>query len=380
MHNKRLRHRIASEAARLLYEQDEDELPRAKRKAARSLGLRFRPLDLPSNREVRDEFAKLTETLAADSVAIEARRLRLEALRVMRELRAFAPLFVGPELAGRAATVAPIDLLLFTDELARIEERLPALRRSWQARALQLAGAADGGPGSAPINGAAAGQVRFGVPITLIGVPSLRLTVLPTSMTLTRHVGLHENAIANPLSLSEMEQWLSADRSGDELDAEIEGLDPTTDRFEVYRLLLTQLEEVRQDARYHPEGDALHHSLQVFDLALADRPYDEEFLTAALLHDVGKAAHTDDHAAAGAALLDGVVTHRARWLVANHGLVRPYRDGLLAAGPRRQLEASADFDDLLLLGQLDDAGRRHGAPTSSLDDALAQLRELDSIQ
>ena len=41
--------------------------------------------------------------------------------------------------------------------------------------------------------------------------------------------------------------------------------------------------------RLVPEGDALYHSLQVFALASDRLPYDEEFLTAALLHDVGKA-------------------------------------------------------------------------------------------
>ena len=38
----------------------------------------------------------------------------------------------------------------------------------------------------------------------------------------------------------------------------------------------------------HPKGDALYHSLQVYDLACDEMPYDEEFLLAALLHDVGK--------------------------------------------------------------------------------------------
>ena len=59
--------------------------------------------------------------------------------------------------------------------------------------------------------------------------------------------------------------------------------------------LLLPLEEVKGSPTYHPEGDVLYHSLQVFELARERRPYDEEFLLAALLHDVGKALDPADH-------------------------------------------------------------------------------------
>ena len=39
------------------------------------------------------------------------------------------------------------------------------------------------------------------------------------------------------------------------------------DRFAIYRMRLEPLESVKQNPRYHPEGDALFHSLQVFQLA-----------------------------------------------------------------------------------------------------------------
>ena len=39
------------------------------------------------------------------------------------------------------------------------------------------------------------------------------------------------------------------------------------DRFAIYKMRLQPLEAVKQNARYHPEGDALFHSLQVFELA-----------------------------------------------------------------------------------------------------------------
>ena len=58
---------------------------------------------------------------------------------------------------------------------------------------------------------------------------------------------------------------------------------------------------IKQNPKYHPEGDALYHSLQVFHLAREARPYDEEFLLAALLHDVGKAIDPQDHCERGRA-------------------------------------------------------------------------------
>jgi hypothetical protein len=52
--------------------------------------------------------------------------------------------------------------------------------------------------------------------------------------------------------------------------------------------LLLGLDGVRQDPRYHPEGDALFHSLQAFELARRETS-DRALWAAALLHDVGKA-------------------------------------------------------------------------------------------
>ena len=74
------------------------------------------------------------------------------------------------------------------------------------------------------------------------------------------------------------------------------------------------LENVKESPKYHPEGDALYHSLQVFDLACDELPYDEEFLLAALLHDVGKAIDRHDHVAAGAGGVGGAY-HAADRLV-----------------------------------------------------------------
>jgi hypothetical protein len=150
----------------------------------------------------------------------------------------------------------------------------------------------------------------------------------------------------------------------------------TPDRFAVYRALLLPLEKVMQKPQFHPEGDALYHSLQVFDLARDEIPYDEEFLLAALLHDVGKGVDPQDHIGAALAELDGYITPRTAWLIEHHSEAAALRDGTLGVRSRRRLEESESFEELMLLAQCDRAGRQVGVPTSDVEDALQYVREL----
>lgn len=149
------------------------------------------------------------------------------------------------------------------------------------------------------------------------------------------------------------------------------------DRFPIFRLLLESLENVKQDPRYHPEGDALYHSLQVFDLASQERPYDEEFLLAALLHDVGKAVDPREHVRASLDLLGNLITDRTRWLIEHHMLGHAMQAGSLGARGVRRLRESEHFEDLRLLVECDQAGRVAGVTVSELDEALDYVRQLD---
>src|SRR5262249_40232032 len=81
--------------------------------------------------------------------------------------------------------------------------------------------------------------------------------------------------------------------------------------------LLEALDGVGQNERFHPEGDALYHSLQAFDCARRATA-DRALWAAALLHDVGKAFGSADHAEVGAELLEGLVSPRIVWLVRHH--------------------------------------------------------------
>jgi predicted HD phosphohydrolase len=127
---------------------------------------------------------------------------------------------------------------------------------------------------------------------------------------------------------------------------------------------------------FHPEGDMLYHSLQVFDHARDALAYDEEFLTAALLHDIGKAIDPAEHVTAALEALDGFITERTAWLIEHHMLAHQLADGTLGTRARRRLQQSDNFDDLVLLAECDRDGRQAGVESPELEEALDYLREL----
>src|SRR5205085_6975643 len=144
-------------------------------------------------------------------------------------------------------------------------------------------------------------------------------------------------------SIRELEELIAKEYPDCDLEGELLEQEEEIDPYSLFRMLLLPLENVQQGRQHHPEGDALYHSLQVFELAKDARPYDEEFLLAALLHDVGKGIDRTDHVAAGLQALDGLITERTRFLVAHHMDALEYQKGTLPAKQRRRLEASPDF-------------------------------------
>lgn len=141
--------------------------------------------------------------------------------------------------------------------------------------------------------------------------------------------------------------------------------------------LVGLLATVRRDPATHPEGDALEHALQVFDIVHAARPYDEELLTAALVQEVGLVFDRDAPVAAGLEALGDLVTPRTRWLVEFVAAARAHRDGTIGHRARLRLEGHPDFESVLLLAEADRRGRVRGGAAPSLDEALAILRDLD---
>src|SRR6266576_3700078 len=100
MADARTRRQIALLAACLMSARTESEYFTAKRKAARQLGVeyRFRPKDLPSNAEIRDQIQALARFYEGESRTRNLRDMRLAALRMLRLLEPFRPRLIGSVL------------------------------------------------------------------------------------------------------------------------------------------------------------------------------------------------------------------------------------------------------------------------------------------
>src|SRR3954464_7852811 len=81
MADERIRRQIAFLAAQLMYQRTETEYFTAKRKAARQLGVeyRFRPADLPTNREIRDQIQAFARMHEGSKRLEKVRDMRIEA-------------------------------------------------------------------------------------------------------------------------------------------------------------------------------------------------------------------------------------------------------------------------------------------------------------
>jgi predicted HD phosphohydrolase len=358
----KLRRRIAWEAARLMYRRQESEYYRAKQKAARRVCRGWvKPADLPSNAEIRDEIQALARLHEGELRTANMREMRLEALRLMRVLSRFRPRLIGSVLTGHVRRGSDIDVHVFSDSIEAVTR---ALDEQWVVYDVERKRVRKQGEENVFTHV----HIRDRFPV--------ELTVYPADKV---HYAFKSSITGKTMeraTIAQLEQLLEQEYPELELDEAIAEIDDRVDRFQLYQSLLVPLENVREDLRYHPEGDVLYHSLQVFELARDELPYDEEFLSAALLHDVGKGIDRQDHVAAGLEALQGFITERTAWLIENHMLAQGLLDGTLGARARRRLRQSESYEELQLLAQCDRDGRQVGVVVCDVDEALEYLRDL----
>jgi hypothetical protein len=279
----------------------------------------------------------------------------------MRILRRFRPRLIGSVLTGHIRQGSDIDLHVFSDSVDAVTLLLDdegfvydverkRVRKHGEERVFTHVHVRD----------------RFPFELTVYAA-DLAHYVFKSSIT---------GKAMERASVAELEQFLQREYPDLDLDEELRAAAEQVDRFQVYEALLLPLENVKQSPKYHPEGDALYHSLQVFDLARDELPYDEEFLLAALLHDVGKAIDAENHTAAALEALEDLITERTAWFIEHHMAAQQLLDGELGARARRRLQQNESYEELLLLARCDRDGRQSGVQAPELEEALDYIREL----
>jgi hypothetical protein len=288
--------------------------------------------------------------------------MRLEALRLMRLLRAFRPRLIGSVMTGHIRKGSDIDIHVFCDSPGLLTDLLEQEGLQYDLERKQVV---------------KHNEARVFTHIHVHDRFNFELTVYAEDKA---HYVFRSSITGKPIeraSIRELEELLAREYPDLDLEGRLQQNEETVDPYQLFRMLLAPLENVRQSAKYHPEGDVLYHSLQVFEQAREERPYDEEFLLAALLHDVGKGLDPGDHVNAALEALDGLITERTRFFIEHHMDAHAFQDGTLGARQKQNLEASPDFDELMLLQRCDRVGREAGVMVGTLDEALESLRELE---
>ncbi len=115
-----IRHKVAKEAASLLYTQQEKEYKQAKLRAAETLGARL----LPSNKDIALELDNMVDEIEGPERAERLVQMRKDALWIMVILGDFHPRLVGSVWRGTVNKNSDIDIEAFTSDQNNVLERI----------------------------------------------------------------------------------------------------------------------------------------------------------------------------------------------------------------------------------------------------------------
>ena len=367
MSSSKLRRLIAWEAARLMYSREVSEYYHAKEKAARRIHKGWiKPADLPSNAEIRDQVQILARLHEGHSLQGKLLEMRLRAAWWLKHLAAFHPRLIGSVLKGSIREGSDIDIHVFAANPHSITIGLDDLGVHYELERKRIQ---------------KDGEQRVFTHIHLKDEYPVELTVYHPSLLGFRFRSSITGKPIERANLSQLERLITMEHEIDpqQQAGRLSEMDTRPDRFAVFLALLVPLENVKQNPKYHPEGDALFHSMQVYHLAKDEMPYDEEFLLAAVLHDVGKAIDPDDHVTAGLEALDGFISERTGWLIAHHMEAHQIHGRTIGARRRRRLVSHPWYDDLDSLGACDRDGRMPGAEVDSPEEALDYIEQIEEM-
>lgn len=115
-----IRHRVAVEAARILYHREVKEYFHAKREAARRQGT----IHLPSNREVHEQLLLIARQVEGDEHLQRLSAMRSLALQLMELLHEYHPRLIGSTLTGHIRRGSDVDLNLFSQDVEPVLDTL----------------------------------------------------------------------------------------------------------------------------------------------------------------------------------------------------------------------------------------------------------------
>src|SRR2546421_4459070 len=224
----KLRQAIALEAARLMYERVESEYFTAKRKAAKRLCRRgVKPEDLPSNAEIREQIQLFARIHEGERRTQNLRDMRLEALRLMRLLRAFRPRLIGSVMTGHVRKGSDIDLHVFSDSPHLVTDLLEQEGMQFDLERKQVV---------------KHGESRVFTHIHVFDRFNFELTVYDEDKA---HYVFKSSITGKPIeraSIAELEELLAREYPDLKLDEELAAGEAEVDPYPIFRMLLLPLE------------------------------------------------------------------------------------------------------------------------------------------
>src|SRR5438132_9381760 len=224
MANDRLRQAIAFEAARLMYERVESEYYTAKRKAAKRLCRHsVKPADLPSNAEIREQIQVFARIHEGEKRTENLRDMRLEALRLMRLLRAFRPRLIGSVMTGHVRKGSDIDIHVFSDSPHLITDLLDQEGLQYDLERKQVV---------------KHGESRLFTHVHVYARFNFELTVYPEDKA---HYVFKSSITGKPIeraSVRELEELLAREYPDLKLEGQLSAAAEVPDPYPIFRMLL----------------------------------------------------------------------------------------------------------------------------------------------
>src|SRR6516225_1790245 len=233
MSNGKLRHAIAFEAARLMYERTESEYFTAKRKAAaRVCRGSVKPSDLPSNAEIRELIQVFARTHEGEKRTANLRDMRLSALWLMRILCRFRPRLIGSVMTGHVRKGSDIDLHLFSDHVEPVTALLEEEGLQFDVERKHLE---------------KHGEARVFTHIHVYDTFQFELTIYPEDKAHYVFKSSITGKAIERASTRELEELIAREHPEVKLEEAMAERDEAVDPYQLFRLLLLPLETVKQN-------------------------------------------------------------------------------------------------------------------------------------